>query len=139
MSSIHFIFWQVGGTSFSIYRHIFRDGFVNGQMLLNITDDILQQNKISNVWHRQSILFAVAQLRTASNQLSTGQSHYLGEVLFLHGSFALSLYYMRCIACFNSVLDCRRAVGPRHLHFVSRKRWLRFCPASQSAPQIHGL
>ncbi len=71
---------QVGSKSFRIYRHIFRDGFVNGQMLLSITNDILEQNKITNIWHRQSILFAVAKLREASEQLSSGRSDSLGEV-----------------------------------------------------------
>jgi hypothetical protein len=74
---------QVGSKSFRIYRHIFRDGFVNGQMLLSITNDILEQNKIVNVWHRQSILFAVGKLREASDQLSMGRTDTLGEVLIV--------------------------------------------------------
>ena len=49
-------------------------------MLLSITNDILEQNKIVNVWHRQSILFAVGKLREASDQLTTGRSDSLGEV-----------------------------------------------------------
>jgi hypothetical protein len=49
-------------------------------MLLSITNDILEQNKITNVWHRQSILFAVGKLKEASDQLSTGRSDNLGEV-----------------------------------------------------------
>lgn len=72
---------QVGSKSFRIYRHIFRDGFVSGQMLLSITNDILEQNKITNIWHRQSILFAVAKLREASEQLTSGRADNLGEVL----------------------------------------------------------
>lgn len=77
---INFTFPQVGGKPFRIYRHLFRDGFVNGQMLLSVTNDILEQMKITNIWHRQSILFAVGKLREASDQLSTGRSETLGEV-----------------------------------------------------------
>ncbi len=50
-------------------------------MLLSITNDILEQNKITNIWHRQSILFAVAKLREASEQLTSGRADNLGEVL----------------------------------------------------------
>jgi hypothetical protein len=49
-------------------------------MLLSITDHLLEQNKIVNVWHRQSILFAVGKLKEASEQLTTGRSDSLGEV-----------------------------------------------------------
>jgi hypothetical protein len=72
---------QVGSKSFRIYRHIFRDGFVNGQMLISITNDHLEQQKITNIWHRQAILFAVAKLREASEQLTSGRSDSLGEVI----------------------------------------------------------
>ena len=74
---------QVGSKSFRIYRHVFRDGFVNGQMLLSINPDILEQNKITNIWHRQAILFAVAKLKEASEQLASGRSDSLGEVIAL--------------------------------------------------------
>lgn len=50
-------------------------------MLLSITNDILEQNNITNIWHRQSILFAVAKLREASDQLSNGRAENMGEVL----------------------------------------------------------
>ena len=72
---------QVGSKSFRIYRHVFRDGFVNGQMLISITNDHLEQQKITNIWHRQAILFAVAKLREASEQLTSGRSDSLGEVI----------------------------------------------------------
>jgi len=71
---------QVGSKSFRSYRHIFREGLVNGQMLLSITNDVLEQNKISNIWHRQSILLAVAKLREASENLTSGRFDSLGEV-----------------------------------------------------------
>jgi hypothetical protein len=71
---------QVGSKSFRIYRHIFRDCFVNGEMLISMTDDILEQNKISNIWHRQAILFAVAKLRKASENLTSGRFDSMGEV-----------------------------------------------------------
>ena len=78
------VFQQVGSKSFRSYRHIFREGLVNGQMLLSITNDILEQNKITHIWHRQAILFSVAKLREASDQLSSGRSDSLGEVLAHH-------------------------------------------------------
>jgi hypothetical protein len=49
-------------------------------MLLSITDHLLEQNKIVNVWHRQSILFAVGKLKEASEHLTSGRSDSLGEV-----------------------------------------------------------
>jgi hypothetical protein len=53
----------VGTKSFRCYRSLFRDGFVNGRMLLAITNDILIDKKVADVWHRQSILFAIEDLR----------------------------------------------------------------------------
>jgi hypothetical protein len=82
MRYTQFSFPQVGSKPFRIYRHLFRDGFVSGQMLLSVTNDILEQMKITNIWHRQSILFAVGKLKEASDQLSTGRSENLGEVYF---------------------------------------------------------
>jgi hypothetical protein len=79
---------QVGSKPFRIYRHMFRDGFVNGQMLLSINKDILEENKITNVWHQQSILFAVGKLREASENLSNGRLDTLGEV-FSHSILLL--------------------------------------------------
>jgi hypothetical protein len=49
-------------------------------MLLSITDHLLEQNKIVNVWHRQSILFVAGKLKEASEHLTTGRSDSLGEV-----------------------------------------------------------
>jgi hypothetical protein len=48
---------------------------------MSITNDHLEQQKITNVWHRQAILFAVAKLREASDHLTSGRSDSLGEVI----------------------------------------------------------
>ena len=53
----------VSTKSFRCYRQLFRDGFVNGRMLLAITNEVLIEKCVSDVWHRQSILFAIDDLR----------------------------------------------------------------------------
>jgi len=98
---------QVASKSFRIYRHIFRDGFVNGQMLMSLTNDILEQNKISNIWHRQAILFAVAQLREASEHLTSGRLNSMGEVtascnISTVQICLLSLAKPRCVNVYNA-------------------------------------
>jgi len=39
----------VTSKSFKAYRAVFRDGLVNGHMLLNITPEILETNGIKNM------------------------------------------------------------------------------------------
>jgi len=53
----------VTSKSFKAYRAVFRDGLVNGQMLLTITPEILATNGIHNMWHRQAIMVAVQELK----------------------------------------------------------------------------
>lgn len=70
----------VTSKSFKAYRAVFRDGLVNGHMLLNITPEILETNGIKNMsellcawslcigdlsdrWHRQAIMVAVQELK----------------------------------------------------------------------------
>jgi hypothetical protein len=83
----------VTSKSFKAYRAVFRDGLVNGQMLLTITPEILETNGIKNMcvlpvfvtpnvhacsmhiehflfgdnaldrWHRQAIMVAVHELK----------------------------------------------------------------------------
>jgi hypothetical protein len=67
----------VGTQTFRSYRHLFRDGFVNGRMLLAITNEILIEKKVADVWHRQSILFAIDDLR----ELSAAKSDASGSDL----------------------------------------------------------
>jgi hypothetical protein len=63
-----------------MYRHVFRDGLVDGRVLLGITDVMLEQNKITNILHRQSILFAIQNLREASEALISGRTDSIEEV-----------------------------------------------------------
>jgi len=70
----------VTSKAFKAYRAVFRDGLVNGHMLLNITPEILETNGIKNMsellcawslcigdlsdrWHRQAIMVAVQELK----------------------------------------------------------------------------
>ncbi len=129
---IGFTCLQVGSKPFRIYRHLFRDGFVNGQMLLSVTNDILEQMKITNIWHRQSILFAVGKLREASDQLSAGRSENLGEVaspdiiesmVYFVISYFLTLYSSKFGLFLHS--DGKTGDGSsylRHFRFLSKER-----------------
>jgi hypothetical protein len=101
-------------------------------MLLSITNDILEQNKIVNVWHRQSILFAVGKLKEASDQLTTGRSDSLGEVQAPVVQFFVLIVALEEGLILFAATGNRPRRHVRHFHFVSAKGRFRLRSAAQS-------
>jgi hypothetical protein len=131
-----------------MYRHVFRDGLVDGRVLLGITDVMLEQNKVTNILHRQSILFAIQNLREASEALISGRTDSIGEVLAHHHQICqifkniVFLFSNSANKVLNTILG-NHVVGwicfVRHFHFVSPKRRLRNSPAAKSYIQKYGV
>jgi hypothetical protein len=64
----------VGHKCFKVYRHLFRDSFVSGRILLTLTDEDLSAIGVSHPLHRRSISFAICDLKEAALRSTTTTS-----------------------------------------------------------------
>jgi hypothetical protein len=114
---------------FRKYRQLFRDGFVNGRMLLAITNDILIEKNVTDVWHRQSILFAIDDLRERNAVSPNGP---VGHVEQVTTCFNCSLERFEHQLIHDSDYSGKRFINScsRHFYFLSTKRRLRLRAAA---------